>query len=90
MAFDIETQKAIENSSAETVAYIYSCKNMTGHQILNTPDDINFRDAFRLFTRLSLLVTRRRPEIAVQCVLHHIMPSLADTPVAKINRILIK
>lgn len=87
MPFDIEVQKAIENNSADTVGYIAACKNMSGHQILNTPDSINFRDAFRLFNRLSLLVTRRRPEIAVQCILHHVMPALADTLVVDITRI---
>ncbi|MDM6737511.1 integrase, partial [Enterobacter hormaechei] len=35
---------------------------------------MSFSSAFILFTRLSLLITRRRPEIAVHCVLIHIMP----------------
>lgn len=42
-----------------------------------------------LFTRLSLLITRRRPEIAVHCVLIHVLPHIAQEKVSNLNRIMV-
>lgn len=62
---------------------------MTGQQLYNEAEEITFSEAFRLFTRLSLMVTRGRPEIAVHCILLHAMPLLEEKNVADINRRLI-
>lgn len=86
MSLDLDHQKAIENSSIETVAYLEQCRAMSGKQLLDAPDEMTFEMGFRIFTRLSLLVTRRRPEIAVHCVLIHIMPMLQSKQITAIKR----
>lgn len=85
--FDID--RASENCSAETVDFLKRCQKMTGQQIIALTVDTPFEQAFMLFTRLSLLVTRRRPELAVHCTLVHAMPIIGEMPVREINRLVI-
>lgn len=86
-SFDID--RALENCSAETVNFLKACQQLTGKQLTSLGPETTFSNAFMLFTRLSLLVTRRRPELGVHCVLVHAMPVIADVRVTDINRIVI-
>ncbi|MGK3340378.1 tyrosine-type recombinase/integrase, partial [Klebsiella pneumoniae] len=74
MLNSFEIDKALENCSAETVQYLQRCQTMTGSQMMAMDADSKFSEAFMFFTRLSLLVTRRRPELGVHCILIHAMP----------------
>lgn len=62
---------------------------MQAVMISQVSNDMRFSDAFMLFTRLSLLITRRRPEIAVHCILIHVLPHIADVKVSDINRFMV-
>ncbi|WP_256682397.1 tyrosine-type recombinase/integrase [Klebsiella grimontii] len=86
-SFDID--RASENCSAETVEYLKRCQAMTGKQMLELKSDSSFNEAFMLFTRLSLLVTRRRPELGVHCILIHAIPVIGEMKVDEINRLVI-
>jgi hypothetical protein len=78
MLNSFEIDKALENCSAETVQYLQRCQAMTGSQMMTMDADSKFSEAFMFFTRLSLLVTRRRPELGVHCILVHAMPVIGD------------
>jgi len=41
----------------------------------------------KLWVRLSLLQTRRRPEIAISSLLKHVLPAIGERPLASINRL---
>ena len=86
-SFDID--RASENCSAETVDFLTRSQKMSGHQIISLKPESSFESAFMLFTRLSLLVTRRRPELAVHCVLVHALPIIGEMPVCDMNRLVI-
>ncbi|EOY8739202.1 tyrosine-type recombinase/integrase [Klebsiella michiganensis] len=86
-SFDID--RASENCSAETVEYLKQCQALTGKQIVSLRGDSSFDEAFMLFTRLSLLVTRRRPELGVHCILIHAMPVIGEMKVEDMNRLAI-
>lgn len=43
--------------------------------------------AVRLWVRLSLLQTRRRPEIAISSLLKHVLPAIGDRPLAEVTRL---
>ncbi|EKK4025643.1 integrase, partial [Cronobacter sakazakii] len=81
--------RAAENTSREAIAYLERAAGLTAVSTINLDGDMRFSSAFMLFTRLSLLITRRRPEIAVHCVLIHVMPHIADVKVSDINRVLV-
>ena len=87
MLNSFEIDKALENCSAETVQYLQRCQTMTGSQMMAMDADSKFSEAFMFFTRLSLLVTRRRPELGVHCILIHAMPVIGDKKVSDINRL---
>ncbi|MCP6031769.1 integrase, partial [Klebsiella pneumoniae] len=61
--------RAAENTSQEAITYLDRASQMDARSVSMQGADLTFADAFMLFTRLSLLITRRRPEIAVHCVL---------------------
>lgn len=86
-SFDID--RASENCSAETVEYLKRCQTLTGKQIISLRGDSSFNEAFMLFTRLSLLVTRRRPELGVHCILIHALPVIGEMKVEEMNRLVI-
>lgn len=84
-----EVDRASENCSTETVEFLKRCQALTGKQITSLRGDTSFLEAFMLFTRLSLLVTRRRPELGVHCILIHAMPVIGETKVNELNRLVI-
>ncbi|MFW8211413.1 integrase, partial [Klebsiella pneumoniae] len=61
--------RSAENTSQEAITYLARATQMDARSVSMQGADLTFADAFMLFTRLSLLITRRRPEIAVHCVL---------------------
>ncbi|WP_454889991.1 tyrosine-type recombinase/integrase [Serratia quinivorans] len=84
--FDIE--KASENCSAETIAYLTETMEMPMEQLDNfEAEEATFDQVFRSFTRLSLIVTRRRPEIGVHCMLIHVLPRIGHLKLSAINKV---
>ncbi|WBM73042.1 site-specific integrase (plasmid) [Buttiauxella sp. WJP83] len=81
--------RAAENTSREAIEYLERASSMNAMTASLVSGDMKFSDAFLLFTRLSLLVTRRRPEIAVHCILIHVMPHIGEVKVSAINRMLV-
>ncbi len=81
--------RAAENTSKEAIEYLERASQMQAVMISQVSNDMRFSDAFMLFTRLSLLITRRRPEIAVHCILIHVLPHIADVKVSDINRFMV-
>jgi len=84
-SFDIE--RASENCSVKTVEFFTCSQKMTGKQIISLKRDSLFNEAFMLFTCLSLLVTRRCPELGVHCRLTHALPIMGDMKVEELNRL---
>lgn len=81
-------EKAAENCSAETIAYLTATLDAPIEALEDySDDDPVFSKAFMLFTRLSLMVTRRRPELGVHCILIHVMPKIGDLPISKISKV---
>ena len=60
---------------------------MTGSQMMAMDADSKFSEAFMFFTRLSLLVTRRRPELGVHCILDTRHAGYRRQKVSDINRL---
>ncbi|ELQ4609140.1 site-specific integrase [Salmonella enterica] len=89
MKNSFDRARAAENTSQETIEYLDRASQMTTIAASLVSGDMRFSDAFQLFTRLSLLITRRRPEIAVHCILIHVLPFIADVKVSDINRVLV-
>ncbi|MER1629889.1 integrase, partial [Enterobacter hormaechei] len=81
--------RAAENTSREAIEYLERASGLSAVSTANFDGDMSFSSAFMLFTRLSLLITRRRPEIAVHCVLIHVMPHISDVKVSDISRVLV-
>lgn len=82
--------KAAENCSAETIAFLQDVMEVPLGELEDFSDsDPAFRKAFMLFTRLSLLVTRRRPELGVHCILIHVLPKIGDLPISKITKVVV-
>lgn len=81
--------RAAENTSKDAIHYLEQASSLSAASTVNLDGDLPFSAAFMLFTRLSLLITRRRPEIAVHCVLIHVMPHISDMKVSSINRVLV-
>ncbi|ELD1608273.1 site-specific integrase (plasmid) [Escherichia coli] len=84
-----DRERAAENTSRETIEYLEQATKVKAHDISALQNDLTFGDAFTLFTRLSLLITRRRPEIAVHCILIHVLPHISDLKVKSINRVIV-
>lgn len=84
-SFDI--RKASENCSASTIEYLTKAQNIASTSMFQMSEEVSFSEAFLFFTRLSLLITRRRPELAVHCVLMHVMPHIADIKINEISRL---
>ncbi|WP_072931888.1 tyrosine-type recombinase/integrase [Nissabacter archeti] len=90
MRSDFDLAKAAENCSAETIAFLQTVIESPLDQLEDFSDsDPVFRKAFMLFTRLSLLVTRRRPELGVHCILIHVLPKIGDLPLSKITKVVV-
>lgn len=81
--------RAAENTSREAIEYLERASGLSAVSTAKFDGDMSFSSAFMLFTRLSLLITRRRPEIAVHCVLIHVMPHISDVKVSDISRVLV-
>ncbi|HHT4259210.1 TPA: tyrosine-type recombinase/integrase [Klebsiella variicola] len=84
-SFDVD--KALENTSVETVAFLTECQQLTGAHVMKVDGQSLFCDAFKLFTRLSLLVTRRRPELGAHCILLHAMPYIGEKRIDELTRL---
>ena len=89
MKNSFDRARAAENTSKEAIEYLERASQMQAVMISQVSNDMRFSDAFMLFTRLSLLITRRRPEIAVHCILIHVLPHIADVKVSDINRFMV-
>ena len=81
--------RAAENTSREAIEYLERASGLSAMSTAKFDGDMSFSSAFMLFTRLSLLITRRRPEIAVHCVLIHVMPHISEVKVSDISRVLV-
>ncbi|MGD2711753.1 tyrosine-type recombinase/integrase, partial [Escherichia coli] len=81
--------RAAENTSREAIEYLERASGLSAVSTTNFDGDMSFSSAFMLFTRLSLLITRRRPEIAVHCILIHVMPHICEVKVSDISRVLV-
>lgn len=81
--------RAAENCSKETIEYLDVARTLSHEALFQLSENSTFSQAFLLFTRLSLLVTRRRPELGVHCILIHVMPFIAKLPVVQIQRVTI-
>lgn len=84
-----DRERAAENTSKEAIQYIEKASQMKAVVASQVSNNMKFSDAFMLFTRLSLLITRRRPEIAVHCILIHVLPFISDVKVSDINRVMV-
>lgn len=89
MKNSFDRARAAENTSKEAIEYLERASQMQAIMISQINNNMIFSDAFMLFTRLSLLITRRRPEIAVHCILIHVLPHIADVKVSDINRFMV-
>ncbi|HED1792749.1 site-specific integrase (plasmid) [Citrobacter sp. RHB20-C16] len=89
MKNSFDRARAAENTSRDAIEFLEKASQMNALTASLVSGDMKFSDAFMLFTRLSLLITRRRPEIAVHCVLIHVLPHIADVKVREINRVLV-
>ncbi|CZV70768.1 putative integrase [Enterobacter hormaechei] len=89
MKNSFDRARAAENTSREAIEFLERASQMNAMAASLVSGEMKFSDAFLLFTRLSLLITRRRPEIAVHCVLIHVLPFISDVKVSDISRVLV-
>ena len=54
---------------------------------LECGDEGSVQQVMKLWVRLSLLQTRRRPEIAVSSLLKHVLPVIGDRPLGNVSRL---
>lgn len=50
-------------------------------------DEGSVAQVMKLWVRLSLLQTRRRPEIAISSLLKHVLPAIGERPLSSITRL---
>lgn len=87
MQNDFDHIRAAENCSKETIAYLDAARNLSQVALFQLNAESTFGESFQHFTRLSLLVTRRRPELGVHCILIHVMPHLVNLTLSDIKRV---
>lgn len=84
-----ETHFAAENVGRHVLAYLQNVK-MTPLAKLDDFDEegnATVGQVINVWIRLSLILTRRRPEIAVSSLMKHVLPVIGDVPLNKITRL---
>lgn len=80
---------AAENVGRHVLAYLHNVK-MTPLAKLDDFDEegnATTGQVINVWIRLSLILTRRRPEIAVSSLMKHVLPVIGDVPLNKITRL---
>lgn len=86
---EVEADFAAENVGRHVLAYLQQVK-MTPLAKLDDFDEegnATVRQVINIWIRLSLMLTRRRPEIAVSSLMKHVLPVIGDIPLNKITRL---
>ena len=85
----VERDFAAENVGQHVLAYLQNVK-MTPLAKLDDFDEegnATVRQVINVWIRLSLILTRRRPEIAVSSLMKHVLPVIGEVPLNKITRL---
>ncbi|PKE28627.1 integrase [Rahnella sp. AA] len=84
-----ETDFAAENVGRHVLAYLKNVKMTPLAKLDNVDEEGNATvgQVVNLWIRLSLVLTRRRPEIAVSSLMKHVLPVIGDVPLNKITRL---
>ncbi len=78
---------ASENVGSHVINYLDSIRQAKLHEMDNFGDDGTVSQVIKLWIKLSLLLTRRRPEIAVASVVNHILPYIGNDRLSGLNRL---
>lgn len=56
-------------------------------EVDNFGDEGTVEQVIKVWVKLSLLVTRRRPEIAISSLLRHVLPNIGSLPLKNLTRL---
>lgn len=86
---DTDTDFASENVGRHVLAYLQQIKATPLAKLDDFDEEGNATvgQVIKVWIRLSLLLTRRRPEIAVSSIMKHVLPVIGDVPLNKITRL---
>ena len=69
------------------VLWLENVKQSSLAQLDNFGDDGSVEQVLKVWVKLSLLITRRRPEIAISSLLKHVLPQIGMLPLKSITRL---
>jgi integrase len=80
---------AAENVGSHVRHYLENIRNTPLAQLDDIDDEesASVEQVLKLWIKLSLLITRRRPEIAVASIVNHILPVVGEIAVRKLTRL---
>ncbi|MBU9828579.1 site-specific integrase [Rahnella sp. FC061912-K] len=86
---ETETDFAAENVGRHVLVYLQQIKATPLAKLDDFDEEGNATvgQVINVWIRLSLILTRRRPEIAVSSIMKHVLPVIGDVPLNKITRL---
>ena len=85
----VETDFAAENVGQHVLAYLHNVKTTPLAKLDDFDEEGNATvgQVINVWIRLSLILTRRRPEIAVSSLMKHVLPVIGDVQLNKMTRL---
>ncbi|MGC6388884.1 tyrosine-type recombinase/integrase [Ewingella sp. S1.OA.A_B6] len=84
-----EPDIAAEQVGRHVIHFLSQIKNASLAELDNVDEEVNatVEQAMKVWIKLSLMITRRRPEIAVSSLLNHVLPAIGQLPLNKVSRL---
>ena len=76
-----------EHVGQHVVAYMQEIRATPLAVLDNVDEEGTVEEIMRVWIRLSLMITRRRPEIAISSLLNHVLPGIGALPLKKVSRL---
>ena len=84
---EIRTKTVSPHVGHHVMAWLDQVRSASLSEVDNFGDEGTVEQVMKVWVKLSLLVTRRRPEIAVSSLLRHVLPNIGALPLKDLTRL---
>lgn len=84
---EILTEMTSPHVGRHVMCWLNQIRHASLSELDNFGDEGTVEQVIRVWVKLSLLVTRRRPEIAISSLLRHVLPNIGTLPLKNLTRL---
>lgn len=84
---DLNSDFVNERVGRHVLEYMEQLQAIPLAQLDNVDEEGTVEEIMRIWIRLSLMITRRRPEIAISSLLNHVLPGIGSLQLKKLTRL---